>query len=56
MINTFRLLALTCLLVACSNQPGLAPVSKEHTALIDRELLFGNPSRFQGRLSPMAAR
>lgn len=52
LIKTCRLLALACLLVACSNDPGPAPVSKEPTALIDRELLFGNPSRFQGRLSP----
>jgi len=47
-----RLLVLACLLIACSNDPGPVPVSDEPTALIDRELLFGNPSRFQGRLSP----
>ena len=29
-----------------------APVTVEQPALIDRSVLFGNPTRFQGRLSP----
>ncbi len=52
-------LALACLLVACSEDSTrtAGTEAKEGSTaaqpeLIGRELLFGNPSRFQGRLSP----
>jgi dipeptidyl aminopeptidase/acylaminoacyl peptidase len=42
---------------ACSSSPEQAPAARTITSvdLIDRKLLFGNPSRFQGRLSPDGA-
>lgn len=43
--------AILLLMSACSSQTD-SPSDATQPALIDRELLFGNPSRFQGRLSP----
>ncbi len=61
MILTRTVLTLTSLLLlvtACGStpppqEPAAPPVPT--VQLIDRELLFGNPSRFQGRLSPDGA-
>ncbi len=49
--HVFIVTLLVALLGACSSQ---TPSNPDATLpeLIDRELLFGNPSRFQGRLSP----
>ncbi len=59
MPKSFRILWLTLIALPFSSHLSYAdPVtqhatsSKETVELIDRKLLFGNPSRFQGRLSP----
>ncbi len=37
-------------------EPQAEPAPAETVALIDRDILFGNPVRFQGRLSPDGTR
>ena len=59
-MSTLRTSAMLCfasallVLAACSSAPTEqpAPDPMADVELIDRDVLFGNPTRFQGRLSP----
>ncbi|MBN7797665.1 S9 family peptidase [Parahaliea mediterranea] len=50
--ETLIVVAFLSLLSACGASPPKATHAQAPTALIDREILFGNPTRFQGRVSP----
>ena len=58
-IYYFVSIVLISTLLACSDKPSVENELAEESSpppLISREILFGNPSRFQGRLSPDASK